>query len=253
VEYKGYLEIPNLSDENEASELDITLCLESSGPHEEELRHLIRNEVDHMVRTQLATYIRELKEEFSKGLILPTDKPKPQIVCKGKTVVDRRSFQNQVVTSGDAKKSPSTSSSTPYAGESVAVTTISLSDTFKVPPDRLYEVFAEKAMVEKWSNSVTQLDFRVGGNFSMFGGMVTGTFLKLVTGREMEMHWRLKTYPEGHFARITFTFKDAGDSTDLSIEAVDVPRAHVDETERGLRQHYMENIMRTFGFRARIV
>lgn len=54
------------------------------------------------VRKQLAVYIRELKEEFSKGLILPTDRAKPQVVLKGKTTigkehVDKKAFQNHVV------------------------------------------------------------------------------------------------------------------------------------------------------------
>ena len=42
----------------------------------------------------------ELKTEFSKGLILPTDKVKPQVVTKGKTTtsVDKQNFQNAVVT-----------------------------------------------------------------------------------------------------------------------------------------------------------
>lgn len=48
------------------------------------------------IRKQLGVYIRELKEEFSKGIILPTDKPKPQVITKGKTDVDKKSFQNEV-------------------------------------------------------------------------------------------------------------------------------------------------------------
>lgn len=49
----------------------------------------------------MAVYIRELKEEFSKGLILPTDRAKPQVITKGKSniahaTVDKKTFQNHV-------------------------------------------------------------------------------------------------------------------------------------------------------------
>ncbi len=78
-------------------------------------------------------------------------------------------------------------------------------------------------MISKWSNSKTQIDARVDGVFSLFGDMVTGSFVKIVSAiwitllhicqfevenKELQMKWRMKTYPVGHFALVTFTFKD---------------------------------------------
>uniref|UniRef100_A0AC34GF11 Activator of Hsp90 ATPase AHSA1-like N-terminal domain-containing protein n=1 Tax=Panagrolaimus sp. ES5 TaxID=591445 RepID=A0AC34GF11_9BILA len=96
--YDGHLEIPNLSDENDANEVDVVMDLKTKGAHENEVRHVGSHEIRDLVRKQLETYIRELKEEFSKGLILPTDKPKLQVIGQGKTnIVDKRAFQNEVV------------------------------------------------------------------------------------------------------------------------------------------------------------
>uniref|UniRef100_A0A914CWG5 Activator of Hsp90 ATPase AHSA1-like N-terminal domain-containing protein n=1 Tax=Acrobeloides nanus TaxID=290746 RepID=A0A914CWG5_9BILA len=136
IEYKGYLEIPNLSDENDADEIDVTLHLETQGPHEAEIRHLIRNEGLEFVRKQIGVYIRELKEEFSKGIILPTDKPKPQVIVKGKTPgnIDKRSFQNEVISSSGENVQPLKQNNTVKE-----VKTYEATETFKVPPDRLYE------------------------------------------------------------------------------------------------------------------
>ena len=115
VEYKGTIEIPNLSDENDASEVDVSFllahfvfpklfhtkmfCFRSTCPWtwralirtrfavsstrkaSSRFRYLIFRWVCQSLSLQdaLAVYIRELKEEFSKGLILPTDKVKPQV------------------------------------------------------------------------------------------------------------------------------------------------------------------------------
>ncbi|VDL79143.1 unnamed protein product [Nippostrongylus brasiliensis] len=97
LEYKGTLEIPNLSDENDSSEIDVNVSLDTKGPHEAAIREILNRLGTEKIRAALDVYIRELKEEFSKGLILPTDKVKPQVVTKGKTtVVDKKSFQNMV-------------------------------------------------------------------------------------------------------------------------------------------------------------
>uniref|UniRef100_A0A915CA16 Activator of Hsp90 ATPase AHSA1-like N-terminal domain-containing protein n=1 Tax=Parascaris univalens TaxID=6257 RepID=A0A915CA16_PARUN len=58
VEYEGYIEIPNLSDENEADNVDVTLSLETMGPYDAEIRHLFNNEVTAFIRKQMAVYIR---------------------------------------------------------------------------------------------------------------------------------------------------------------------------------------------------
>ncbi|VDL66674.1 unnamed protein product [Nippostrongylus brasiliensis] len=107
LEYKGTLEIPNLSDENDSSEIDVNVSLDTKGPHEAAIREILNRLGTEKIRAALDVYIRELKEEFSKGLILPTDKVKPQVVTKGKTtVVDKKSFQNMVITDdkSDANK-----------------------------------------------------------------------------------------------------------------------------------------------------
>ncbi|KAK6046524.1 activator of Hsp90 ATPase [Cooperia oncophora] len=136
TEYKGTLEIPNLSDENDASEVDVNVSVDTKGPHEATIRDLLRKAGTEKIRAALDVYIRELKEEFSKGLILPTDKVKPQVVTKGKTaVVDKKSFQNMVIT--DSKNDA------PKRVEKFDVKSVEISESFKVPPDRLFEVLRE--------------------------------------------------------------------------------------------------------------
>ncbi len=74
----------------------MTTTIDTKGPHEAEIRYIINGEGTTMIRKQLAIYIRELKEEFSKGLILPTDKSKSQVVVKSNSNLNKKSFQNQV-------------------------------------------------------------------------------------------------------------------------------------------------------------
>lgn len=245
IEYTGSLEIPNLSDENDASEIDVNISIDTRGPHESVIRDLLSKVGTEKIRAALGTYIRELKEEFSKGLILPTDKIKPQVVTKERTaIIDKKSFQDMVITNNksDVLKKE----------EKFDVQSVELSESFKVPPDRLFEVLSEPVLVRAWANGNIEWDFKEGGKFVLFGGTVTGTFEKIKPNEEVVMSWRLKSYPSDHHAKITFTLNDESDSTSLSVKADGVPSHMAEETRNGLTRYYLSAIARTFGFSARM-
>ncbi|GMS79296.1 hypothetical protein PENTCL1PPCAC_30352 [Pristionchus entomophagus] len=254
-EVKGHVEIPNLSDENDADEVDVNTTISSKSPMEAPIRHLINKKGVEAVRAALAVYIRELKEEFSKGLILPTDKPKAQVISKGKTtVVDKKQFMNNVVTdsaAATAKKQQQTESTT--SSGDVPTKSVSCVENFKVPPARLFECLTQREMVNAWTNgSAAQWDLKPDGDFALFGGMVTGKFLTIDEPRSLEFTWRLKSFPAGHFAHVVFTIKDKGDSTDITIDAANVPEHLAEETQNGFSRYYLQALARTFGFSSRV-
>jgi len=236
LEYKGVLDIPNLSDENDADEVDLNVSIETKGPHDAELRHLLSTDGLKFIRSQLAVYIHELKEEFSKGIILPT--AKPQVVLKsGKTsTVDKRSFQNSVVTDQRLKKETGP----------VEITSFEHTETFKVPPSRLYEILTNSELVSAWSNGKADVDAKVGGNFSLYNGQIDGTFIKLIKDEEIIALWRLREYPAGHYAEIRFILRDQSDSTDLTLSATNVPKNLAENTQTGFQRYYFQSIGRTF-------
>uniref|UniRef100_A0AC34RDR3 Activator of Hsp90 ATPase AHSA1-like N-terminal domain-containing protein n=1 Tax=Panagrolaimus sp. JU765 TaxID=591449 RepID=A0AC34RDR3_9BILA len=161
--YDGVIEIPNLSDENDASEIDGNFTLTTKGPHENEIRHFGNHELRDFIRKQVGLYIRDLKEEFSKGLVLPTDKVKPQVVSSGKTVIDKKAFQNEVVQKTQKDKAPVASNGIIECKSFDAV------ETFKVPPERLYEILTDEQLVRAWTNGSGKVDVRPGGSFSLLG------------------------------------------------------------------------------------
>lgn len=69
--YKGKATIPNLSEENELDDIEITITTDESGDESEQLKQFMYNIGRSKIRTQVGVYLRELREEFSKGLILP--------------------------------------------------------------------------------------------------------------------------------------------------------------------------------------
>ncbi|CAD5231715.1 unnamed protein product [Bursaphelenchus xylophilus] len=226
LEYKGVLEIPNLSDENEADEVDLNVTIETKGPHEAEIRHLLNKEGLHDIRNQLAIYIKELKQEFSKGLILDTV-AKPQTVIKSGTtrVVDKKSFQNTVIQGEEKVEKPAAP---------VNVTSFEVSDGFKVPPERLYEFLTDPELIKVWTNGNVVIEPKKGGKFSLYNGQITGEFVEVEPSNKLVTKWRLRDYP-------------SGDSSLLKVQAEAVPQDQADNTREGFHRFYMQNIGRTFG------
>jgi len=242
IVYEGVLEIPNLSDENDADEIDVNFTLNTKGAHENEIRHIGNHQLRDFIRKQVGVYIKELKEEFSKGLVLPTDKVKPQVVTTGKTnIVDKKAFQNEVIKDTKSTSVPSQSSGP------VEVKSFEIVETLKVPPERLYEILTDDQLVRAWTNGSGKMDARPGGAFSLLGDQITGTFDSVSENKELVMKWRLKKYPQNHFANVSMKLRDQSDSTDLVISASNVPAEFLEETKVGFERYYTQSIGRTFG------
>lgn len=79
----------------------MTISFHANCPRLAEVQQILRTDLVEFVRKQLAIYIRELKEEFSKGLILPTDRKPQVIISENKsipsTTVKKSDFQSHIV------------------------------------------------------------------------------------------------------------------------------------------------------------
>nr|XP_048711281.1 activator of 90 kDa heat shock protein ATPase homolog 1 isoform X6 [Caretta caretta]XP_048711282.1 activator of 90 kDa heat shock protein ATPase homolog 1 isoform X7 [Caretta caretta]XP_048711283.1 activator of 90 kDa heat shock protein ATPase homolog 1 isoform X8 [Caretta caretta] len=86
VKYKGHVEIPNLSDENDVDEVEVSISLAKDEP-DTNLVVLMKQEGTKKIRNAMSTYISMLKTEFTQGMILPTvngeqTEPAPQLAAK---------------------------------------------------------------------------------------------------------------------------------------------------------------------------
>lgn len=149
-----------------------------------------------IVRTQLAIYISSLKEEFSKGMILPKkDGTKPDAV--------------KTLSSGFNKKinimSPviAESSSSKPLGLKLEVTTLNLTQQFQCKAQEFYDALTRIEMVTAFTRAYVKLDATKGGKFELFEGNIVGQFTELKPAERIVMLWRYKQWPQGHFSTVT--------------------------------------------------
>ncbi|CAB4016270.1 activator of 90 kDa heat shock ATPase homolog 1-like, partial [Paramuricea clavata] len=69
---KGKIKIPNLSEENEPEDITIEISTNKDNDESYKLKQLLIKHGTSLIRDTVAKYIKELREEFSQGLVLPT-------------------------------------------------------------------------------------------------------------------------------------------------------------------------------------
>ncbi|KPJ10114.1 Activator of 90 kDa heat shock protein ATPase-like 1 [Papilio machaon] len=239
---KGEVHIPNLSEENDVSEVDMTVTIKGSGEEAQRVKSFMHNVGRDEIRKQLKEYIRSLKEEFSKGLILPK---------KGETSVKPDSVST--ITSGFNKKinmEPVVSTEKKQIGCKLDTKTIELTETFQCRAEEFYNAMTRIEMVTAFTQGHVKMDPEKGGKFALFGGNVTGEFKELVPGKKIVQYWRYKQWPEQHFSEVTFTIDEKDDHTLVTLKQELVPASEVEQTEENWKRYYFNSIKRAFGFGA---
>ncbi|KAJ7988818.1 hypothetical protein DPEC_G00313140 [Dallia pectoralis] len=168
VKYKGSIEIPNLSDENDMEDLDIRVSLGKDEP-ETPLVALMKNEGANKVRTALGSYVGYLKTEFTQGMILPTaNGMSKQQPSQSKAKTDRTQI-------GSSSSVPQ-----PNTGVKIPTCKFSLTETFLTSPEELYRVFLNQEMVQAFTHAPAIVEPERGGRFRLLDGNVLGEFQELV-------------------------------------------------------------------------
>lgn len=201
--YKGKVTIPNLSEENDLDDIEITISIDESNDESERLKQFMYNIGRSQIRSQIGVYLRELREEFSKGLILPK-KDDPKVKPDG--VSNITSGFNKKVNLMPINSGADKNSGTPSVGCKLDVKTITISETFQCPAKDLYEVLTKQDLVSVFTHSEAKVDAVRGGEFVLFGGNIIGKFEELVPNEKIVKTWRYKQWPSGHYSHVTIDF-----------------------------------------------
>ncbi|KAG5517926.1 hypothetical protein PMAC_000381 [Pneumocystis sp. 'macacae'] len=157
------------------------------------IKEFIKLELAPQIKERLSLLGEALIETHGKDVLLSVDKgvtPKPS-----ESIMDCSVSQNGV----NVTKTTRSVESTSKIGNRSIINTVSISNNidFQAPASELYNTFIDCSRIKAWTRSPPDIDARVGGKFSFFGGNIQGEFLKLVEHKEVTQSWRLGTWPEG--------------------------------------------------------
>ncbi|KAI4481907.1 hypothetical protein M0802_013853 [Mischocyttarus mexicanus] len=237
-EIEGKINIPNLSEENDITEVDIEITLKDSTDEGEKVKHFLHTKGKKVIREQLKKYVSSLKEEFTRGMILP----------KKENVSDNiRNITSGFNVKMQMNAAPKQAQQNNVLGYKISTTTIKQQQKFQCRAEEFYNVFTTIEMVQAFTKGPVKLEPKKQGKFELFGGNIYGEFIE-ISPTKIVQKWRCKQWPSGHFSEVTINICEKNDHTEVNLTQIDVPTSEEDSTKENWERYYWDAIKRTFGF-----
>ncbi|KAJ7390774.1 AHA1, activator of heat shock 90kDa protein ATPase [Desmophyllum pertusum] len=235
--WKGKIEIPNLSEENDVEEVDVLVTAEKSSDESYQLKEMVRSVGTALIREKMSQYITELRQEFTQGMILPS-KDSPVLQRASPVNQNNEAFSavvNAPAGSGDGNKNET---NTTKVGCPISTKKLTMKEEFLTTGEELYAALTEQQRLEAFTQGSVKVDASRGGTFVLFNGNVTGRFQELVSDEKIVMQWRFKSWPEGHHSKVTITLDQKDDRTELTLTQTGIPEEDFERTKEGWKQFY---------------
>ncbi|KAK4545952.1 hypothetical protein LTR36_002516 [Oleoguttula mirabilis] len=241
----GTITIPEVAHDTEEDEYVFEVDVHSSDLSKEPVKELVRKEILPELRKRLQKLGPALIAEHGKD-IQHAPGSNPSSGFSTPKVLQSSS----VAKSKDETKS---SSSTSTAGAArVNVTSLSDQQEFRTTAEQLFETFTDPQRIAAFTRAPPKLfeGAKEGGRFEIFGGNVSGSFVKLDRPKYIEQKWRLAQWPAGHYSDLKLKFEqnDVDSVTVMRVDWQGVPAGQEEDTKRNWENYYVRSIKTTFGF-----
>lgn len=177
--------------------MQIQISVKDPDEEGEKLKSIMQQSGKDVIRDLVAKYIAGLKEEFSKGMILPKkEETKPDHV--------------KILSSGFNKKvniEPVLNEEKKHTGSKIDTQAIKQTYNFQCTAQELYDVLTRIELLTAFTRSEVKLEPVKGGKFELFGGNIVGRFDELVPAKKIVKQWRYKQWPQGHYSIVTLNIE----------------------------------------------
>ena len=122
--------------------------------------------------------------------------------------------------------------------------TIRQSIIFKASAHEVYEALLDSHKHSEFSGEEARISHEVGGEFSAYGGYITGVNLELVPDKKIVQSWRGSDWPQGHYSKAFFSLEEIKEGTRLTFIQTEVPDEQFEEISQGWSDYYWNPMKR---------
>lgn len=171
-------------------------------------------------------------------MIMQEDLPtRRQVITSAAAMLGSLAVSSKIL----AQTSPAASEQ-PKAGD----TRTALHEEVSLPgnPQRLYEALLDSRQFAIFSGLPAEIDPKVGGAFSMFGGQIVGRNIELVPNVRIVQAWRPTHWDAGVYSVVRFELKPHATGTMVVLDHTGFPEGDFDSLTRGWKMHYWEPLQK---------
>jgi activator of HSP90 ATPase len=111
---------------------------------------------------------------------------------------------------------------------------------YKASLERIYNVLLDSKQFAALTGMPAEIDPEAGGAFSMFGGMILGRNVELVSNQRIVQAWRPAHWDPGVYSIVKFELKPQGSETVLVLDHTGFPEGDYDSLASGWHNHYID-------------
>jgi activator of HSP90 ATPase len=119
-------------------------------------------------------------------------------------------------------------------------TSLHQENEIKATPQRIYDALLSSKDFTKFSGLAAEIDPKVGGAFSMFGGLIIGVTVELIPGHRIVQAWRPAAWDPGVYSSARFELRPQGAGTLVVLDHTGFPEGKFDSLDFGWHEHYWE-------------
>ncbi|CUM63491.1 uncharacterized protein PRCAT00001067001 [Priceomyces carsonii] len=256
-EFNGSIIIPELAYDSTEDDLQFDINIYNEDSETEGMRSFIRSHLVPKLRDILSNFGSDLISIHSSDIQLASDKVNstytkgnqekekiPTIDAATTTKATSLAKQEQ----GAESKSATTSNAPKYN-----TSTLHLEPTFNTTAEQLYATLLDEARILAWTRSqvsIAKFPPPEKSTFKLFGGSVSGEFLKLVPNERILQLWRLEDWKTGHYAKLDIQLAQGAGETKMIVKWSGIPVGEEERVKENFENYYVRSIKITFGFGA---
>ncbi|KAI9282567.1 activator of Hsp90 ATPase [Sporodiniella umbellata] len=239
---QGTISIPEIAHDTEEDEYVFEIIVKEENSAKLEIKPVIRKALTPLLIKVFSGLSVAMIQGNSDDVYIESDKL--GTAAPPRAVHKEKSSATQFGSSTASKPEPTAAKAN--------LNTVTIHDTvnFQTSAQELYETIMDTQRAMVWTRGPVRLSKEAGSHYELFGGNVSGEILELVPGQKIVQSWRLRSWPAGHFSKVTMTFVEGSESVDLKVEQTGVPVGEEELTRNNWSGYYWRAIKASFGYGA---
>jgi activator of HSP90 ATPase len=130
----------------------------------------------------------------------------------------------------------------PGAAANNTLTSLHQETVFNTSPHRIYELLLNSKQFADFTGMKARIDPKVGGAFSMFGGMIVGRNVELIPDQRIVQAWRPTHWDAGLYSIVKFELTPQGSDTMVVLDHTGFPAGEFNNLNPGWKWRYWDPI-----------